>query len=163
MIETSRCYMDNMNYSDYTKLKELYTDERVRKFLGGIVSNERFDASFNNMITCDEASYYWVVRLRDTGEFIGLISLDKHHDGFNTEVSYQFMPQYWGHGYAEEVLKRIINYAFDELMLNKLVAETQSENKSSCKLLQKAGMTLEQVVSRFGAEQFIFGISKDAF
>jgi len=128
MIETNRCFMTRVQYSDYEELKELYTDERVRKFLGGIVSNERFDASFNNMITCNENSYYWVVRLRNIGEFIGLISLDKHHDGFSTEVSYQFMPQYWGYGYAEEV-----------------------------------GMNLEQVVSRFGAKQYIFGISKDAF
>lgn len=44
MIETNRCYMDKVKYSDYEKLKDLHTDERVRKFLGGIVSNERFDA-----------------------------------------------------------------------------------------------------------------------
>ncbi|MFT9496528.1 GNAT family N-acetyltransferase [Anaerosolibacter sp.] len=89
--------------------------------------------------------------------------INKHHDGFSTEVSYQFMPQYWGCGYAEEVIKRIINYAFDELTIKKLVAETQSVNKASCKLLQKVGMSLEQIVSRYGAEQYIFGISKDTF
>jgi ribosomal-protein-alanine N-acetyltransferase len=155
--------MTKVQDRDYKKVGELYSNERVRKFLGGIVSDERFHGSFDNMINCNENSFYFVVRLKDNNEFIGLVSLDKHHDGFSTEVSYQFMPQYWGYGYAEEVIKWIINYAFDELAIKKLVAETQSVNKASCKLLQKVGMGLEQIVSRYGAEQYIFGISKDIF
>lgn len=163
MIETNRCRMNRVQNSDYEEVRKLYSDDSVRKFLGGIVSNERFHSSFNNMIICDENSCYWVVRLKNGNEFIGLVSLDKHHDGFSTEVSYQFMPQYWGYGYAEEVIKRIINYVFDQLSIKKLVAETQSANETSCKLLQKCGMSLEQTVLRFGAEQYIFSISKDTF
>ncbi|WP_257248020.1 GNAT family N-acetyltransferase [Clostridium botulinum] len=154
--------MGKVQDSDYEKIKELYTDEKVRKFLGGIVSNEKLNSSFNDMLTCDDNSFYWVVRLKDNNEVIGLASLDKHHDGLSTEVSYQFMPQYWGYGYAEEVVRRIIDYAFDELIVKKIVAETQSANKASCKLLKKVGMSLEQIVSRFGTEQYIFSISKDA-
>lgn len=162
MIETNRCKIDRLQDSDYEKVRELFTNEKVRKFLGGIVSPASFNSSFYNMLNCNENSYYWVARLKHNNEIIGLVSLDKHHDGFSTEVSYQFMPQYWGYGYAEEVIRRIIDYAFNELMIKKIVAETQSANKASCKLLQKIGMNLEQVVSRFGAEQYIFSISKDS-
>lgn len=162
MIETNRCKIDILQDSDYEKVRELFANEKVRKFLGGIVSSESFNNSFDNMLTCNENSYYWVVRLKYNNETIGLVSLDKHHDGFSTEASYQFMPQYWGYGYAEEVITRIIDYAFNELMIKKIVAETQSANKASCKLLRKIGMSLEQVVSRFGAEQYIFSISKDS-
>jgi ribosomal-protein-alanine N-acetyltransferase len=80
--------------------------------------------------------YQWVVRLKHNNEIIGLASLDKHHDGFSTEVSYQFMSQYWGYGYAEEAIRRIIDYAFNKLMTKKIVAETQSANKTSCKPIQ---------------------------
>ena len=161
MIETNRCKIDILQDSDYEKVRELFTNEKVRKFLGGTVSTESFNSSFDNMLTCNENSYYWVVRLKYNNEVIGLVSLDKHHDGFSTEVSYQFMPKHWGYGYAEEVIRRIIDYAFNELIIKKIVAETQFVNKASCKLLQKIGMSLEQTVSRFGAEQYIFSISKD--
>jgi len=40
------------------------------------------------------------------------------------------------------------------------VAETQSANKASCKLLEKLGMNLKQIVQRFGAEQSIYCIEK---
>ena len=160
MIETNRCTMDKVKDSDYEKIRELYTNVKVRKFLGGVVSNERFKSSFTDMLTFEEDSFYFVVRLKDNNEVIGLVSLDKHHDGVSTEVSYQFMPQYWGHGYAEEVIRKIIDYAFDELLIKKIVAETQSANKASCRLLEKVGMSVEQIVLRFGAEQYIFSISK---
>lgn len=160
MIESSRCKMHILKKSDYDKIKELFINEKVRKFLGGIVNTENFDRSFHNMITCSNDSFYWIVRLKHTNEVIGLVSLDKHHDGFNTELSYQFMPKYWGYGYAEEIIRKIIDYAFYELDLNKIVAETQSANTASCNLLKKVGMNLEQILSRFGAEQYIFGINK---
>lgn len=67
---------------------------------------------------------------------------------------------WWGQGYAEEVIRKVIDYVFDELKLKKLVAETQSANKNSCKLLKNVGMTLEGIVTRFGAEQSIFSISR---
>ena len=163
MIETNRCKIIKLHKSDYKNVRELYFDERVRRFLGGIVSSERFDNSFNSMLNSDKNSMYLVIRLKDNDEFIGLISLDKHHNGLDTEVSYQFLPKYWGYGYAKEVVRRIIDYAFDELKLEKLVAETQSANKNSCKLLQKVGMSLEQTITRFGAEQNIFSISRNTF
>lgn len=161
MIETNRCKLNILKDSDYEKIKELYINEDVRKFLGGIVSTESFNSRFSNMLICDEDSFYWVVRLKDNNQAIGLVSLDKHHDGLSTEISYQFIPQYWGYGYAEEVIRKIIEYAFNELSIDKIIAETQCENKVSCKLLEKVGMELKQIVSRFGAEQYIFSISKN--
>ena len=119
IIETNRCIMDKMNASDYEKIRELYTNVKVREFLGGVVSNEIFRSSFIDILTCEEKCFYWVVRLKTNSEVIGLVSLDNHHDGVNTEMSYQFMPQYWGYGYAEEVTRKIIDYAFNDLIIKK--------------------------------------------
>lgn len=69
--------MTKVQNRDYKKVGELYSNERVKKFLGGIVSDERFHGSFDDMINCDENSFYFVVRLKDNNEFIGLVLLDK--------------------------------------------------------------------------------------
>lgn len=160
ILETNRCKIIKLQKNDYEDVRELYFDEDVRRFLGGVCSTERFDENFNDMVFSEDGSFYWIVRLRESNKFIGLVSLDKHHEGLDTEVSYQFKPLWWGHGYAEEVIRRIIDYAFYELILGKLVAETQSSNIASCKLLKKVGMSLEQVVKRFNVEQYIFSISR---
>ena len=159
-IETNRCQILKLKENDYQDIKELYFDEDVRKFLGGVGSKEGFDNNFNDMISPEDDSFYWVIRLKANNELIGLVSLDKHHDGLNIEISYQFKPVWWGQAYAEEVIRKVIDYAFNELNMKKLVAETQSANIGSCKLLKKVGMILEQKIIRFGAEQSVFSISK---
>ncbi|NOU71295.1 GNAT family N-acetyltransferase [Paenibacillus sp. LMG 31458] len=69
-------------------------------------------------------------------EFIGLVSLDKHVDG-GTEVSYEFLPTWWRSGYATEVLSQVINFSFNELELSRVIAETQTANAPSCRLLEQ--------------------------
>lgn len=94
----------------------------------------------------------------DTNEFIGLVSLDTHHDTISKELSYQFLPSYWGRGYALEVTREILSYAFNELGVERVVSETQTVNQLSCKLLNKLGMKMVESVYRFGVEQYIFAI-----
>ncbi len=158
MIETNRCILSKIQKSDYEDVKMLYTDEKVRQFLGGIIEESIYMIKFNNM--CDESNdyLYWVIRHKEDKQFVGLVSLDLHHDGITTEISYQLLPKWWGYGYATEIVQYVISYAFKKLGLIKIVAETQSANTASCRLLKRIGMNLEETVERFGAEQSIFGI-----
>lgn len=130
----------------------------VRRYLGGPVDERGFEAGFAAKLSSDTNQLYWIIRQASDNEFMGSVSLDLHHDGVNTEVSYQLLPKWWGRGYATEVVQRIVKYAFEDLGLAKVVAETQIANKASCRLLEKSGMQLEQTVERFGAEQAIFSI-----
>lgn len=158
MFETERCFIRNLQKSDYDDLKKIYVNKEVRKYLGGIRQVDSIKIVLDEMLNSSEISFYWVVRERCTGEFIGLVSLDPHHDNDYLEISYQLLPNWWGAGYATEVVQVIINFALYELNLPKVVAETQTANTSSCKLLEKLGMELERTISRFGAEQAIYSI-----
>ncbi|MCE0554880.1 GNAT family N-acetyltransferase [Bacillus thuringiensis] len=33
---------------------------------------------------------------------MGFVFLDTYHDGINTEIGYQFLPEFWGQGYAKK-------------------------------------------------------------
>lgn len=98
-------------------------------------------------------------RLKNTNDFIGLVSLDKHIDG-DTEVSYEFLPKWWGAGYTTEVMGEVLNFALNVLTLTKVIAGTQTANLRSCRLLEKLGMKLQITVQRHGAEQAIYSIEK---
>ncbi|RQW21383.1 N-acetyltransferase [Bacillus sp. C1-1] len=158
MIKTNRCLLSKLQEDDYEDVKLLYVDESVRKYLGGTLKEETIQVRFNEMNLSSKDSTYFVVRENDTNRFIGLISLDTHYDGVSTEVSYQLLPKWWGEGYATEIVKEIIYYAFHKLNLTEIVAETQLANKSSCRLLEKVGMKLRETVQRFGEEQAIYCI-----
>ncbi|WP_368505143.1 GNAT family N-acetyltransferase [Alkalihalophilus sp. As8PL] len=158
MFETERCFVRTFQKSDYIDVKKLYVNEEVRKFLGGTRQENSIEVVLDEMLNSSPNSYYWVVREKHTDSFIGLVSIDPHHDGIYYEISYQFLPNWWGKGYATEVVQLLIRYGLNELKLSKVIAETQTANTSSCRLLERLGMELEQTINRFDAEQAIYSI-----
>jgi [ribosomal protein S5]-alanine N-acetyltransferase len=160
LLITKRCVLLPIQQSDYEDVTRLYQNEDVRKYLGGIKQEESIRAIMASMIEPSLNSFYFVVREKHTHNFIGLLSLDTHHDGVSTEVSYQFLPRWWGSGYATEVVNEVINFAFEELNNPVLVAETQTANRASCRLLERLGMQIQETIERFGAEQAIYRLEK---
>ncbi|RDW20265.1 GNAT family N-acetyltransferase [Oceanobacillus arenosus] len=158
MIDTERCYFNTFTKADNADVKKLFVNQAVRKYLGGIRDEESILNVLDDMINPPDNAFYWVVREKQTNNFIGLVSLDPHHEGRFLEISYQILPNWWGKGYATEVVRPIIDYAFKELNQIILIAETQTDNKNSIRLLEKLGMQLECKITRFGAEQAIYSI-----
>ena len=87
---------------------------------------------------------------------MGIITLAPHHDGEDTEVSYLLLPEWWGQGYATEAVQAILDHGLANLGLSRIIAETQTANAVSVRLLKRVGMTFERNVERFGAEQSIY-------
>lgn len=156
MLETNRCKLLEIQARDFDDVKQLYLDSEVRKFLGGVIEEKDCLIKFNQMLKLKVDQWHWVIREKQSMVFIGLISLDPHVDGLGKEISYQILPNWWGKGYASESVKSVLEFAFDKINLDVVVAETQSANLQSCKLLERVGMRLENKVIRFGAEQSIY-------
>ena len=80
--------------------------------------------------------------------------LEKEVDGKNEiEINYIFKPSAWGKGYAKEIGKGIIEYAFSEKKLERLIALIKPENKASEYVAKKIGMKYENEVVRPGGEK----------
>ena len=67
-----------------------------------------------------------------------------------------FAPAFWGKGLAFETATIVLNYAFDALELTEIVAETQSANVASCRLLERLGMERWRRIERFATAQEIY-------
>ncbi|MGM9987253.1 MAG: GNAT family N-acetyltransferase [Bacillaceae bacterium] len=160
MIETKRCILKEVEQLDYENIRQLYTNEKVRAYLGGIRTEEQIKEIVSNMLFPSNQEKYWIVTETRNNQFIGVVSLDTHHDGSSTEVSYQFLPQWWGVGLATEVIQEVCTYAFDVLRLESIVAETQMANVPSRNLLERIGFTLSEIVERFDAKQGIYEMKR---
>jgi RimJ/RimL family protein N-acetyltransferase len=51
---------------------------------------------------------------------------------------------YWGQGYATEAAAALIDYAFSQLNLKRILATTTSENLHSMRVMQRLGMRIDQ-------------------
>ncbi|MFJ7734272.1 GNAT family N-acetyltransferase [Lysinibacillus sp. NPDC097231] len=153
---TKNCEIESLKLEHYHAIYTLYSNENVRAYLGGVPGESYIETSFKGMLEAPFPNTYFYISLKATGEFIGLVSIDEYHDKEAYELSYQFLPQYWGKGYAYEVLTNIIDFGSNQLNLSHLVAETQIANIASCRLLEKVGMQKVQVLERFGHEQAVY-------
>ena len=158
LLETDRCLIRPSNFDDKTVLLRLCDDRDVWKYLGGLSTAEHFRKNIENQILSDHNRLHCTIRDKVDNLFLGYISLTPHHDGIDTELSYMILSAHWGKGYASEAASEIICYAFTKKLLTRLVAETQSANLASCKMLEKLGFYQLKKIIRFNAEQIIWVI-----
>jgi RimJ/RimL family protein N-acetyltransferase len=55
-----------------------------------------------------------------------------------------FLKPYWGKGYATEAAQGLIDFAFNELKLRRILAWTDYDNESSMAVMRRLGMTIEK-------------------
>jgi len=158
-ITTERCRLNSLVESDAPDVLRLVQSAECREFLGGTVDSAAFPDRFRTMLS-DGGAHHWVVRLQDGAEFIGLLSLGPHHDGEEIEVSYQFLPEFWGRGLAIESLRALLSAWWEPFAQDSVIAETQTANTRSMRLLESLGFRQERTLVRFEAEQAIFRLNR---
>ena len=158
-----KCRLETLSEEDLPQLITLYTDPSVRTFLGGSVDLVTARKKAETLFHVPDGSWVWAVRRSADDVFLGTVYLDPHHDGQDMEVSYTFLPEHQGFGYATEAVRAVLRHAFRTLKLPRVVAETQVKNERSVRLLERTGMSPERKIVRFGEDQIIYAIDAESF
>jgi [ribosomal protein S5]-alanine N-acetyltransferase len=105
-----------------------------------------------------------VDRLED-GAFIGWCSLTRWNPDYRSAaLGYCFTDAAWGHGYATEAARALLQWAYDTLDLNRIQAETDTRNAASARVLEKVGFvregTLRQdcIVNGDVSDSWVYGL-----
>lgn len=89
-----------------------------------------------------------VVR-KDTGALIGYVGLQFYilpREPLATpevELYYKLGRQHWDQGFAIEACQRMLDWAFDDLRLHRIVTITDKNNEPSKRLMERLGMRIE--------------------
>ncbi|STX28530.1 acetyltransferase [Legionella beliardensis] len=146
-IKTARLILRPWQANDRVPYWQINQDSQVLEFLPGSLTKEQVDdfMHYQNQQLQDRGYMLWAAELQDTGELIGFIGLnyfDKPtHFSPATEIGWRLGSQYWGFGYATEGALAVLDYAFNRLGLNEIVAFTVPDNFRSRKVMERLGMT----------------------
>ncbi len=92
----------------------------------------------------DEVGYgRWACVLRDTQAVIGFCGLKYLPDLDEVDVGYRFLPEYWGRGLATEACIASLDFGFNTLRLDQIIAMVIPENAASIRVLEKSGMQFD--------------------
>jgi RimJ/RimL family protein N-acetyltransferase len=84
------------------------------------------------------------VVLKESSEVIGdgvlILSSAEHRQG---EIGFVFHPDHQGRGYATETGRLLLELAFDEFRLHRVVGRLEPRNEASARMLERLGMRRE--------------------
>lgn len=92
----------------------------------------------------NDNAYHWCIVSKESGQAIGSISVVFIKDDIKSaEVGYCLSEQYWHKGIMSESLKRVIEFLFNEVGLNRIEAHHDVNNPNSGGVMKKCGMSYE--------------------
>ena len=82
--------------------------------------------------------------LKETSRLIGNCGLRlKTAHAQEGDIGFELDPDLWGHGYASEGARALVEFGFSQLGLHRISARCLAENVRSARVLEKLGMRLE--------------------
>ena len=166
-IETARLRLRKVTPNDLTRLFAIRSDPEVMKFIGSGRPNslEEVRTTLNRYLAHWEQHGFgrWSVDYKETDELIGWCGLCYLEDTGEVEIGYGIAKAYWGKGLASEAATASINYGFEELGLDRIVAVAWPDNASSRRIMDKLGMKYVKVTRHHDADVVYYAIKRDQY
>lgn len=90
--------------------------------------------------------YSFAVTLTEGEVFLGVVGLRVNKNHNMAELAYWIGKPYWKSGYCTEAAARVVQFAFDELRLNRVFAAAMTRNPASYRVMEKIGMKFEGIM-----------------
>ena len=156
---TSRLLLDELSAGDSSFIISLLNSPGWLKFIGerNVKTNE--DAiNYIQKIRNNPNVTYWVVRLKDSSEQAGVITLIKRDYLDHSDIGFALLPEYSGKGIAAEAAKAVLDDLIKSGDHKTIHAITVKENFSSIHLLEKLGLVFEKVIANEGEELLLYSL-----
>jgi len=173
-LQTARLRLRPFADADADSLFALHSSATVLRYWDSPPWSERaragrFIAACRQMADEGIGARLAMDRLSD-GVFIGWCSLTRWNPDYRSAaLGYCLDDAAWGHGYATEAVRALLQWAFDTLDLNRVQAETDTRNVASARVLEKNGFVREGtlredcVVNGEVSDSWVFGLLRREF
>ncbi len=168
-IATPRLKLRRLEPSDCREISFLRTDPEVNRWVQrsraetqdkALAFIEKINRGFqeNNM-------YYWCICLVPQKEMLGSICLwNFSEDRTIAETGYDLHPEFQGKGIMQEAMRAVLNFGFEHLALENILAYTHRENIPSRKLLERNRFQVRtDLVDAHQAHNVIYELLKNNF
>ena len=132
-LETDRLILRDYCADDFDEYYRLMSDDRTMYYLQDLkhvivdAAKQSFDEVLKDSESEDRKLYFFHMELKGSKEHLGYFSY----------------PKFWGKGYMSEAVKRVLEFAFAENNVDKVMTGCLTENAGSEHVMLKNGMVKE--------------------
>jgi RimJ/RimL family protein N-acetyltransferase len=150
MITTSRLVLRPFTVADAPKLLVMSHEHGLRRWIPDqVYRNEHHAAQVATALMAHTANppapsvhpYVLGIEHKDAGVLIGHVGLSPARG--SVEIGYAVEEQLQGKGFASEAVEAMSRWALTELSLAEVLGIVAVDNVGSCRVLEKAGFTLD--------------------
>jgi len=150
LLNTSRLRLRRFTMADADRLVALDSDSDVMRYitLGQPTSRDviitRVLPTWLKFYESELRIGFWAAELLANAEFIGWFHLrPDRFEPEQQELGYRFFKQHWGHGYASEGARALVDDGFQVSKFDVITARALSGNAASHNVMRKCGLKFE--------------------
>lgn len=166
ILETPRLLLREITPLDAQNAYDLNSDWEVIKYTG----DEAFESVEEAKEFLENYKDYkkngfgrWACILKKNYEFLGWCGLKYNEDIKEVDLGYRFSRKNWGKGYATESARACLEYGFNKLGLETIIARANRENTASINVMKKLGMQFEKTGDFCGENAVQYRMNKTDF
>ena len=146
-LETDRLVLRRTVKSDIDEFFFIQLNPNIRRYLGTNRLGDDLEKNrkYFNEEKYNELNYYrWTIVRKEDNNILGCIYLNIHDEKARTAgIDYWIREDAWGNGYTTEASRKILNFAFDTLNINRIESCGGKDNPGTYKVMEKIGLKYE--------------------
>jgi RimJ/RimL family protein N-acetyltransferase len=147
-LETERLILRDFALSDWDALNVIVSDPAVTRYMHFASWDEETRRQWLARMVHDASNPHpwhdnWAITLRGGGQLIGWLFIGASREAAEQRTrgcGYALDQRFWGQGYMREALRAVFRHEFTVLGVREIVAEGETENTASARVMQKCGM-----------------------
>lgn len=145
-LTTERLILRQWTEADFAPFAALNADPVVMEHFPALWPREESDAVArrNGRLIAERGWGFWVVESKEGDPFLGFVGLHVPSDELPfypcVEIGWRLFPSAWGRGIATEAARAGLEYGFETLGLDEIVAFTTLKNSRSTAVMERLGM-----------------------
>jgi len=147
--ETNRLWLEPFAMDQTEDLHRLNSDPEVMHFLGGPETLAQTKSGIKRVQSRWDALGYswWSLIEKDTGSLVGSACLQNIENvpGAELEIGWRLLPEAQGKGYATEAGQAAIDFAFEVIAIDHIIATADPRNTPSLNVMERLGLTYRGV------------------
>lgn len=151
MLETKRLILRQWRKSDFPLFAAMNADPVVMEQFPNALTTAESDEFAQRIADHIEQQGWglWAVEHKSTKQFMGFVGLQESWSGLpfpvEKEIGWRLAKEYWGKGFATEAAQAVLQFAFKNLGLEKVISFTSISNKASRKVMERINMLNSQM------------------
>lgn len=166
-IKTRRLVLRPFTRADVDEIHKLWTEHGVRKYLWDdeIIPHAQAQEVIARSVELfrEEGTGLWTVSFHQQPALIGFCGYWYFREPPELEILYGISPELWGKNLATEAARAMLQYGFQYLGFDEIIASADAPNAASFRVMEKAGMKYWKRENKSGLDTIFYAISKDDF